>query len=96
VTSRQLNRAERDLQIKWNVPNSSFWNSNGSEEDGFIENDNDDDDIFYNKSDSLCIGQMLYRVSKTQSTSNSQNYTSGVMKHVQVQVTGKSWFIPPH
>jgi len=94
VTSRQLNRAERDLQIKRNFPNSSFWNSKGSEEDSFIKNYQGD--ISDNKSERVCSCQMYYRVNKTQSTSNSQDCTSGVMKNFQVQVTGKSWFILPH
>lgn len=89
-----INRAERDLKIKRNVPKSSFWNSKGSEEDSFIQND--DDDVSDNKSERLCSGQIYYRVNKTQSTSNSQNCISGAMKNFQVQVTGKSWFILPH
>ena len=88
-----INPAERDLQMKRNVPNSSFWNSKGSEEDSFIENG---DDVSNNKSERLCSGQIYYRVNKTQSTSNSQKCTSGVMKNVQVQVTGQSRFILPH
>lgn len=88
------NPAERAFQIKRNVPNSSFWNSKRSEKDSFIEND--DDDVSDNKSERLCSGKIYYRVNKMQSTSNSQNCISGVMKNVQVQVTGKSWFILPH
>jgi len=86
------NPAERDLQIKRNVPNSSFWNSKRSEEDSFIENY--DDDVSDNKSERLCRGQTYWRVNKTQSTSDSQKCTSGITKNVQV--TGKSWFILPH
>lgn len=89
-----INPAERDLQIKRNVHNSLFWNSKGSEEDSVIEND--DDDVSDNKSERLYSGQIYYGVNKTQSTSNSQDCTSGVMKNVQVQVTGKNWFFLPH
>ena len=47
------------MQIKRNVPNSSFWNSKGSEEDRFIENYNGD--VSDNKSERLCNGQIYYR-----------------------------------
>jgi len=58
-----INPAERNLQIKRNVPIPSFWNSKRFEEDSFIENY--DDDASDNKSERLCRGQTYSGVKMT-------------------------------